>query len=127
MKRNEFKLLLEDWKKNFIVESEIPEVSDEEIAQDYFDYFDKDGSFDRMDSESNSLYSSGEIDAMSDNSGIYSMPSYDTDSKGKDVVLYPGEESLDSDEIRADYSSIGGHSDETMLDDDLLSNDDHDF
>lgn len=116
MKRNEFKLLLEDWKKNFIVESEIPEASPEEIAQDYFDYFDKDGSFDRIDSESDSVYSSGEIDAMSDNSGIYSMPSYDTEDKDEDVVLYTGEESLDSEELKADYSSIGDL-DSTVFDD----------
>tara|TARA_B100000927_G_scaffold207107_1_gene168172 strand:- start:1319 stop:1741 length:423 start_codon:yes stop_codon:yes gene_type:complete len=47
MKRNEFKLLLEDWKKNFIVENEeneIPVASDKEISQDYFDYFDRDES-----------------------------------------------------------------------------------
>lgn len=50
MKRNEFKLLLEDWKKNFIVENEeneIPVASDEEIARDYFNYFDRDGSLEK--------------------------------------------------------------------------------
>jgi len=43
MKRNEFKLLLEDWKKNFIVESGLP-PSNDELKDDLEGYFD-DGSF----------------------------------------------------------------------------------
>ncbi len=44
MKRNEFKLLIENWKKNFITESDLSEISDDELKGDLEDYFD-DGSF----------------------------------------------------------------------------------
>lgn len=83
MKRNEFKLLLEDWKKNFIVESGLP-PSNDELKRD-LDYF-NDGSFEKPgldDPRHPSHMHSPDEDLLSmdlDDEGEFdhSVPSYDS-------------------------------------------------
>ena len=118
MKRNEFKLLLEDWKKNFIVESpmspeDVQYFSDDQDMVDTLDSnTDNFSDLDQDDQDlalgvdhnhierqphpdgSTALYYPGETDAQ--------------DSDGTSPYYYPGESSMDSEGFDHDYSSIGG-------------------
>ena len=130
MKRNEFKLLLEDWKKNFIVESDLPEVSDDELKGDLEGYFD-DGSFkgpglDDLDHPSH-MHSPGDEFLDSDmDSADHSFPSEDTidrDSQQLSYGQYPEDEHLPSAEFDDDFSSVGVDSpDSSTIDDDNIDN-----
>ena len=106
MKRNEFKLLLEDWKRNFIVES--PEIGPEDV-----DFFADDGEMDQDGIENMDV-----IDMDSDLNSeeeIHSIPSFDTHSQ-QSLGMYPGDNDLDSAELDYDYSSMAG-SEEVLLSD----------
>lgn len=106
MKRNEFKLLLEDWKRNFIVENEeneIPVASNREIAKDYFDYFNPDESFDEPGLDEPGLED----------------PSYSSDSE-EDIDGFSGMYPDDPTYTPGDFSSMGNNDLDGEDIDDLL-------
>ena len=132
MKRNEFKLLLEDWKKNFIVES--PEdlygldQDDLDFAGDY-DGMDSDsvetmddmsmsGDFSDLDSDDMSFARDGHSDYL--DSGIDMGDSiYSSDSE-EGINGFSGMYDDDPTYSAGDHSSIGGDDLDSEDIDDLL-------
>ena len=114
MKRNEFKLLIENWRKNFIVESGIPKTSDEEIKQDYFDYF-NDGSLEEPgldDLDHPSHMHSPDYDSL--DLEDLENPTYSSDSE-EDIDGFSGMYPDDPTYTPGDYSSIGGDDIDDLL------------
>lgn len=117
MKRNEFKLLIENWRKNFILESEIPETSDDEIKQDYFDYFNDEsldepglGDLDHPSHMHSTDYDSLDLEDLENPED----PTYSSDSE-EDIDGFSGMYPDDPTYTPGDFSSMG---------EDLLSIDD---
>ena len=132
MKRNEFKLLLEDWKRNFIVESGLP--SNDELKDDIEGYFD-DGSFEEpgLDDLGHPSHMHSPDDEFLDSDmdsldhGGHSFPSLDTHSQ-QSFAQYPGDDEFDSAEFDHDYSSIGGDDIDDLLPEiDEMGDDDYGF
>jgi len=98
MKRNEFKLLLEDWKKNLIVESpdDVPSIDKDDL-----DYF----------------FSDEENSAMSDYD--YNTPTYSSDSE-EHIDGFSGVYDDDPTYTSGDYSSTGDYNLDGERIDDLL-------
>ena len=133
MKRNEFKLLLEDWKKNFIVESDLPEISNDELESDLEGYFD-DGSFEEPGLDDlghpshmhSSDYDSQELSLGSDD---LENPTYSSDSE-EHIDGFSGMYPDDPTYTPGDHSSIGDYNldgeniDNLLPETDLMDNDD---
>ena len=146
MKRNEFKLLIENWRKNFIVESpEDPYGVQQPLGQDDLEFagdYDEmdpdnvetmadmrnDGDFSDLDSDDMSFARDDHSDYLdtSDDSlhGGHSLPSFDTHSQ-QSFGRYPEDDEFDSAEFDHDYSSIGGDDiDDLLPESDLMDGDD---
>tara|TARA_B100001059_G_scaffold181387_1_gene182341 strand:- start:963 stop:1349 length:387 start_codon:yes stop_codon:yes gene_type:complete len=114
MKRNEFKLLIENWRKNFIVESpENPYSVQQTLDQDDLDYFasDYDDDLDQDSVETtDDMHTAIDFsDLDSDDSlghGGHSFASLDTHSQ-ESYGQYPEDKELDTSELDYDYSSLG--------------------
>ena len=151
MKRNEFKLLIENWRKNFIVESpEDPYGVQQPLGQDDLDFasdhdeMDQDsvetmdsmsmsGDFSDLDSDDMDMAlarddHSDYLDSADDSLG-HSLPSYDTHSQ-QSFAQYPGDDEFDSAEFDHDYSSMGGgeldNIDDLLEIDEMYDEDDND-
>lgn len=108
MNKNEFKLLLENWRKNLVVEGpdDVPEIDKDDL-----DFF------------SDNLFSDEENDAMSD----YDAPSYSSDSEESidgfsgmypdDDTVPPPDESGYFDESDEDFGDVEYSIDDDILDD----------
>ena len=133
MKRNEFKLLLEDWKKNFIVESDLPEISNDELESDLEGYFD-DGSFeepglDDLGHPSHMHSSDYDSQGLSLGSDDLENPTYSSDSE-EHIDGFSGMYPDDPTYTPGDHSSIGDYNldgeniDNLLPETDLMDNDD---
>ena len=150
MKRNEFKLLIENWRKNFIVESpEDPYGVQQPLGQDDLDFasdhdeMDQDsvgtmddmsmsGDFSDLDRDDMALARGDDhidyLDSADDSLGHggHSLPSFDTHSQ-QSFGRYPEDDEFDSAEFDHDYSSIGGDDIDDLLPEvDLMDDDDND-
>ena len=128
MKRNEFKLLIENWRKNFIIESpEDPYGVQQPLDQDDLNFAsDRDeentetltsGDFSDLDSDDKALARDDHSDYLdsSDDSlghGGHSLPSSDSE---EDIDGFSGIYDDDPTYTRGDHSSIG-QDDESSID-----------
>ena len=131
MKRNEFKLLLEDWKKNFIVES-LPEISNDELKND-LEFFD-DGSFeepglDDLGHPSHMHSSDYDSQGLSLGSDDLENPTYSSDSEEHIdgfSGMYPDDPTYTPGDVSSmgDYNLDGENIDNLLPETDLMDNDD---
>ena len=133
MKRNEFKLLLEDWKKNFIVES-LPEISNDELKND-LEFFD-DGSFeepglDDLGHPSHMHSSDYDSQGLSLGSDDLENPTYSSDSEEHIdgfSGMYPDDPTYTPGDVSSmgDYNLDGENIDNLLPETDLMDGDDDD-